>query len=99
MPTYLYREVFDDGSEGEPFEVEHPMTTSLDVHPLTGNKVKRVYSPPNLATRYTPGQTKTRLEDKNVEKAGFTKYVRDKVTGTYHKTAGKNKDAPDTLRP
>ncbi|QYY34777.1 hypothetical protein [Ruficoccus sp. ZRK36] len=72
---------------------------ALTHHPQSGEPVRRVYLPPNLASKYTPGSTKNKLANENVEKAGFTKYERDKLTGTYHKVAGKNAQAPDTLKP
>ncbi len=98
MPIYLYQVVRADGSEGEVFEVEQGMNEPhLVKHPQTGEPVKRVYVAPNIASKYTPGHTKKLLDTKNVERAGFTKYERDKATGTYHRTAGK--DGPATLRP
>lgn len=98
MPIYVYQVIRKDGSEGETFEVEQSMSAdALKTHPVTGEPVKRVFQPPNIATKHTPGATKKQLDDKNVEKAGFTKYVRDKMTGRYHKTAGK--EGPDTLAP
>lgn len=99
MPIYVYREVLADGSEGELLEVEQPMSAKpLERHPVTGRPLRRVYLAPTVTTKYTPGRTKSLLAEKNVEKAGFTKYVRDKQTGTYHKTAGTDPRAPNTLR-
>ena len=100
MPIYVYQVTHADGTEGECFEVEQSMHDEpLTTHPRTGEPVRRVYQAPNLATRYTPGATKTKLEPKNVEKAGFTKYERDQLTGRYHKTAGKDNRAPDVIQP
>lgn len=100
MPIYVYEVVRKDGRSGESFEIEQSMNDpALEAHPVTGEPVRRVYQPPNLASKYTPGATKAKLENKNVEKAGFTKYERDKLTGTYHKVAGKDRQAPDTLKP
>ncbi len=90
MPIYVYEVIVDDDSEGEIFEIEQPMTAEpLSKHPLTGEPVRRIYLPPNISKKYTPWQTANKLENKNVEKAGFTKYERDKLTGTYHRVAGK----------
>ena len=97
MPTYVYEVVKEDGSEGETFEIEQRMSDpTLERHPVTGEPVRRVYIAPFVASKYTPGQTKSRLEGKNVEKHGFTRYERDKLTGQYHKTAGK--EGPDILK-
>lgn len=98
MPVYVYQVILDGDIEGPTFEVEQSMSDpALEVHPVTGHKVKRVYQPPNLGLKYTPGSTEKKLETKNVEKAGFTRYERDKLTGKYHKTAGKDKRAPDVV--
>ena len=96
MPIYVYETMPQDGSEGERFEIQQSMRDdALTHHPETGEPVRRVLLPPNLATRYTPGQTKERLDNKSVEKAGFTKYEKDKSTGKYHRVAGKN--GPDVI--
>lgn len=88
MPTYLYQTLHDDGTEGEVFECTHAMHDTLEVHPVSGERVRRVYSAPNLATRYTPGHTRKLLSNENLERKGFTKYQKDKVSGKYHKVVG-----------
>lgn len=88
MPTYLYQTICDDGSEGEVFECTHSMHDQLEFHPETGEPVRRVYSVPNLATRYTPGHTRQLLSNENLERKGFTKYQKDKLSGQYHKVVG-----------
>ncbi|MCC5840107.1 MAG: hypothetical protein JJT96_08285 [Opitutales bacterium] len=98
MPVYVYETILPDNRGGERFEMIQSMNEpALTAHPLTGEPVRRVIQPPNIASKYTPGQTRARLDNKNVEKAGFTKYERDKVTGRYHKVAGKQ--GPSTLNP
>lgn len=90
MPIYVYEIINEDGTAGERFELQQSMTEEpLAEHPATGEKVRRVLLPPNLATRYTPGKNKSMLDNRSVEKAGFTKYEKDKLTGTYHRVAGK----------
>ena len=90
MPIYVYEPILPDGSGGERFEVQQSMQDDPRTHhPESGLPVRRVCLPPNLATRDTPGQTKNKLENKQLEKAGFTKYERDKVTGKYNRVAGK----------
>jgi predicted nucleic acid-binding Zn ribbon protein len=89
MPVYVYEVIQPDGRPGERFEVQQSMRDApLDRHPATGQPVRRVLLPPNLATRHTPGSTKSRLDNRNLEKAGFTKYQKDKLTGRYHRVAG-----------
>lgn len=98
MPTYMYQEILPDGSDGACFEVVQRMADStLKTHPETGNAVRKVFVPPNLPTKHTEGATKSKLTDDNVEKHGFTRYEKDKLTGKYHKTAGKDKRAPDVV--
>ena len=100
MPTYVYQIVNDDGTDGEIFEVQQSMSEpALTQHPKTGQELRRVYSPPNVSAKYTPGRTAKLTGSKSVENAGFTRYERDKLTGRYHKTAGKDKRAPELLNP
>jgi len=100
MPVYQYQVILDGGIEGPVFEVQQPASEPpLTRHPVTGHAVRRVITAPNISTRYTPGREKKLTETRNVEKAGFTKYERDKSTGLFHKTAGKDKNAPDILNP
>ena len=90
MPVYVYEVIEADGSPGERFEVLQSMKEDpLSVHPQSGKPVRKVLLAPNIASKYTPGQTRNRIETRNVEKAGFTKYEKDKLTGRYHRTAGK----------
>ena len=98
MPVYTYRVVNEDGSKGEVFEVEHSMEEpTLKTHPITGVPVMKLMQAPNLGIKHTTGGTEKKLENNNVEKAGFTKYEKDKLTGNYYKTAGSNKALPETL--
>ncbi len=98
MPTYVYQEILSDGTEGETFEIDQSMSDPpLERHPRTGNPVRKVFLAPNLPTRYTEAATKKKLTDANIEQHGFTRYEKDKVTGRYHKTAGKDRRAPDVV--
>ena len=98
MPTYIYQEILPDGSDGEAFEyIQRMSDPALTEHPVSGNRVRKVFHAPNVSNRYTEGATKNKLTNENVEKHGFTRYEKDKVTGRYHKTAGKDKRAPDVV--
>ncbi len=100
MPVYLYQAILPDGTDGDIFEVEQPMSApALTCHPQTGLPVKRIYSAPNLSLRYSEQSVNNRLSPKKVEQAGFTRYERDKLTGTYHKTLGRDTRAPDVFKP
>jgi predicted nucleic acid-binding Zn ribbon protein len=97
MPVYLYEYILPDGSSGPEFEwIQSMKDDAFTKHPESGKKVRRLITSPNIASKYTPGQTKNKLENKNVEKAGFTKYERDKLTGQYHRVAGKG--GPETIK-
>lgn len=97
MPIYVYEVVLPDGTGGERFELSQSMKdAALTEHPISGEPVRRVLLPPNLASKYTPGHTRKLLDNSNVEKAGFTKYERDKLTGEYHRVAGK--EGPERFR-
>ena len=98
MPTYVYQEILPDGSDGEAFEyIQRMADDSLLSHPKTGNPVRKIFHSPNVSSKYTEGSTKNKLTDENVEKHGFTRYEKDKLTGRYNKTAGKDKRAPNVV--
>lgn len=101
MPTYIYRVINPDGSDGEIFEIDQPATDApLTTHPWTGQAVRREFTAPNLGTKYSAGEIRRKTKDKGfLESKGFTRYERDKLTGKYHKTAGTSKEAPDTIDP
>ena len=100
MPTYQYCEILDDGSDGEMIEiVKRVNDPAPSIHPETGRKLRRVYSVPNLAMHYTAQAQKTNLSNERIEKLGFTKYERDKLTGTYNRVAGKDPRAPSSFNP
>jgi hypothetical protein len=98
MPVYLYCEILDDGSDGEPFEIVQSMSDPpLATHPETGRKVRQIFCPPNIPLRYTAQAQKTSLSNERLEKLGFTKYQKDKLTGGYNKVAGSDPRAPAHL--
>jgi len=79
MPTYVYQVVRPDGSldESTTFEVVQSMRDEpLTTHPESGRPVRRVILPPMVAGDYTDSATKKKLGDSNLERLGFTKYVR-----------------------
>ena len=98
MPIYVYQEILSDGSDGETFEYIQSMSeAALKTHPITGNPVRKIFHSPNVSSKYTEATTQKKLSDQNIEKHGFTRYEKDKITGRYHKTAGKDKRAPDIV--
>ncbi len=89
MPTYVYQVVTDDDSEGEIFEVVQSMKDdALTAHPETGAPVRRIIQPPLIGGKHSEARDKRMLSDGNLDKLGFTKYVKS-GDGTYEKTAGK----------
>ncbi len=96
MPIYTYQIIHEDGSEGETFEYRHAMADPpLSTHPETGEKVARVYSAPHIAGWSNERQHKQATSDKNLDRLGFTKYVRN-GKGHYEKRTGKG---PEHLQP
>ncbi|MCD8483247.1 MAG: FmdB family transcriptional regulator [Verrucomicrobia bacterium] len=97
MPIYVYEEILPDGAIGERFEWEASMNEDrLLTHPISGNPVRKVLTAPNIVKKHTPGSTRSKLDNKNLEAKGFTKYERDKLTGQYHRVAGK--DGPSVIQ-
>ena len=96
MPIYTYQVVHDDGTEGECFEHAQGMSEPpLTEHPETGEKVVRVFQVPHLAGRYHDRVVKNQMDDKNLDRLGFTKYVRN-GKGNYEKHVG---SGPDRITP
>jgi len=94
MPIYLYEVV----KTGEVIEMEHGANEAAPTtHPETGLEIRRVYTAPNLSLKYDNNRTKKLLSNENIERTGFSKYVRDPLTGRYNKEAGKL--GPAQLRP
>ena len=91
MPTYVYQVIKEDGSEGEVFEVVQSMRDeTLTKHPETGEPVQRIIQAPNIGGDHSSATEKKRLSDGNLDKLGFTKYV--KSGSGYDKVAGKGPD-------
>ena len=88
MPVYVYEVINDDGEEGQIFEVMQRMSEEpLTQHPTTGQPVRRIIQPPNIATKYTSSHEKKTLSNENLAAKGFTKYEKA-GNGEYVKTAG-----------
>jgi hypothetical protein len=89
MPLYVYEVVLPDGSAGEAFEVLQGMgDPPLETHPETGEPLRRVFGVPNAPRTWTASQAKSASSDKNLERTGFTKYVKGN-DGKYQKLFGK----------
>jgi len=98
MPTYTYQVIHDDGSEGEIFEYTQRMSEPpLEEHPETGERVVRVFVSPHIAGNSHERIQKQTASDKNLERLGFTKYVRN-GKGHYEKHVGDAK-LPSSLHP
>lgn len=86
MPIYRYITIEPDGSEGEEFEVQQPITAEpLTNHPQNGKPVKRVYDKLNINMEYTSGKEKSLSDISRIKKAGFAVLEKDKLTNRYHK--------------
>ena len=92
MPLYQYEVVLPDGSAGDVIEVLQGMNDPpLTEHPETGEPVRRVLGVPNAPRKWTASQSKNASSDKNLERTGFTKYVKNDQ-GKYQKLFGKGPD-------
>jgi len=94
MPTYVYGVILseDDDTVGETFEVEQSIKDApLTHHPVTGQPIRRVMCAPFVAGMWSPMKMKRSVSDKNLEKKGFTKYVKNR-DGQYERRTGKGPD-------
>ena len=93
MPTYTYQVIHEDGTEGETFEfVQSMKEDALTQHPETGEKVVRVFQVPHVAGSSHERIQKQHQSDQNLDRLGFTKYVRN-GKGHYEKHVGKGPDS------
>ncbi len=93
MPIYSYQIINDDGSDGEVVELMHGMNEPpLTLHPQTGQTLRRVYTAPHIAGWSNERQAKHLTSDANLERHGFTKYVRN-GKGHYEKHTGQGPSA------
>jgi len=95
MPFYVYEEILPDGAAGATFEVMQSIHDApLTVHPDSGVPVRRKVTAPAYAPKgFGKHDKKEQLSDRNLEKLGFTKYV--KGQGGYEKVTG---DGPDMIK-
>lgn len=100
MPIFKYVIVNADGSDGATLEIEQGAGDApLTHHPLTGEPLRRAFFAAGLVTQYSEGEMKRKTDDSAyISERGFTKYERDSATGLYHKTAGTDPNAPETIR-
>lgn len=89
MPTYVYEVIPQEGEATEMFEVVQSMNDApLTKHPETGEPVRRVLQPPNIASKWTDSAMhRASADDGKLERLGFTKYVKS-GDGTYDKAFG-----------
>ncbi|MDR2844882.1 MAG: hypothetical protein LBV28_02180 [Puniceicoccales bacterium] len=101
MPVYVYQTLNADGTDGDVFEIEQSAgDPPLTAHPLTGAVARRVFLAPHLAGQYNERRVRAQIGDAdNLAQHGFSRYEKDKVSGKYHKTAGRDPRAPQTIDP
>ena len=95
MPLYVY-ELATDEPDPPRFEFLQKMSDPpFTRHPETGQPIRRVYATASVPAKGRhPMSTKKMLGDNNLDRLGFTKYVKTD-SGQYEKTAGKG---PDSLK-
>ncbi len=93
MPIYVYELVTDDPGKQRQFEFFQGMNDKpLTKHPDTGEPIRRVISAPSVPGKHSPMSTEKMLSDKNLDRLGFTKYVKTDH-GKYEKRTGKGPDS------
>jgi predicted nucleic acid-binding Zn ribbon protein len=98
MPIYTYQIVTPAG-DGAILEIFQPLGAApLTQDPATGAPLSKLITAPNLPLKHGRSAEKTKLSDANLNRTGFTKYVRE-GKGRYVKTAGHDSRAPSELRP
>ena len=90
MPIYRYAVVKPDGSLGDEFEVEQPISdAALTTHPESGEPVERLIQPVFAGGTWSEdSMSRSAKNDKKLDKLGFTKYVKA-GDGVYEKRTGK----------
>jgi predicted nucleic acid-binding Zn ribbon protein len=92
VPIYVYQVIHTDGRPGARFEVRQGIQDPpLTHHPQTGEPVRRVIQPPNIAGKWSESSMKAAISDKNLAEKGFTKYV-NTGDGHFEKAAGSGPD-------
>jgi hypothetical protein len=98
MPIYTYQ-IITPAGDGAIIEIFQALeSTPLTHHPDTGVPLRKLITAPNLPLKHGSSAEKTKLSDANLNRAGFTKYVRE-GKGHYVKTAGTDTRAPRELHP
>tara|TARA_R100000027_G_scaffold7932_4_gene5986 strand:+ start:7287 stop:7586 length:300 start_codon:yes stop_codon:yes gene_type:complete len=85
MPIYTYEVLDDEGKVIEVYEAEQAFGADpLQTHPITGEKMRKIFTPPGVNTTYA--DWKQKLEPGHLAQSGFTRYERDRSTGRYFKS-------------
>ena len=92
MPFYVY-ELDTDEKSPQRFEFFQKMSDPpLTRHPETGQPIRRIPTVPSVPRKgYAAQSTKKMLSDSNLERLGFTKYVKTD-DAKYEKAVGKGPD-------
>lgn len=95
MPIYVYETI--GGQPPERFEFFQKMSDPpLERHPETGQPIRRIPATPSVRGKGRASQsTKKMLSDSNLERLGFSKYVKTD-DGKYERAVGKGPDLPTT---
>jgi hypothetical protein len=92
MPIYVYEVINADGRGGEIFELLQSIHDApLTKHPDTGAPVRRMMTAPHVPRRNADSTIRADLSDKNLDRLGFTKYVKS-GDGKYEKRTGAGPD-------
>ena len=89
MPVYQYMLV-DSKFDNEVLEVEQSITDqALNVHPITGEPIRRLISSASLTLKHSSSQEQATLAKDNLDKNGFTVFEKDlSDPSKYSRTVG-----------
>jgi predicted nucleic acid-binding Zn ribbon protein len=90
MPIYTYEVILT----GEQLEILHPMAQASLKEDERGRPIRKVFTAPNITSKYTERSAAVSTSNENLGRLGFTKYSRE-GKGTYRKEVGAG---PDTIK-
>ncbi|MDR2430262.1 MAG: hypothetical protein LBD14_05165 [Puniceicoccales bacterium] len=102
MPVYTYQLLDGGGVECGLLEIEQGINEpALTCHPLTGQPMRRVIrDAPYLTGPYGERRVRAQISNPdNLGRLGWTRYEKDRGTGKYVRTSGKDARAPEILDP
>lgn len=102
MPVYTYQIFGVGGVDSGLVEIEQGVNEpALTAHPLTGQPMRRIIQDaPYLTGPHGERRVRAQISNPdNLARVGWTRYDKDRGTGKYVKTGGRDTRAPEVLDP